>query len=187
MIRSAVFLDRDGVINKTPKDLYITSWSEFEFIPGVLQALHRLTDANIPLFIVSNQAGIGKGLVKWDAFQEINYNMLLEFNKNGVLVSGIYFCPHIPEADCPCRKPKPELFFTAARDFNIDLASSFFVGDTARDLDAGKRAGCKAVFVTTGQETIDDINNANISASYMGDSLEEAASWILSSLNNYEK
>lgn len=178
-LKDAVFLDRDGVINRIPPDLFVKTWDEFEFLPGVFSPLRRLTKAGFLLFVVSNQSGLGRGIIRWEDFQEINRRMLEACRKEGVSISGIYFCPHLPDAGCPCRKPKPTLLELAAKDFRLDLLRSFFVGDQARDIEAGQAAGCRTIFVTTGQETREHLPEAGGKPDQIVDSIEEAATWIL--------
>lgn len=178
-LKPAVFLDRDGVINQVPSDLYVKSWEEFVFVPDIFPALSRLIEADFLLFVVSNQAGIGRGIISWEAFLNINKQMLKACKENGVNFSGIYFCPHIPDANCPCRKPNPTLLKSAASDFDLDLAASFVLGDMTRDLEAGERAGCSTIFVTTGQGTREDINGSNVRVDFIAGSLNEAVTWIL--------
>lgn len=186
-MKSAIFLDRDGVINKAPKGTYIKSWEEFEFLPEVFSPLQALTEAGFFLIIVTNQSGIGRGLISWGVFQDMNIKMLKSFHEQGVNVSGIYFCPHLPESGCPCRKPSPMLVTSAARDFNLDLNSSFFIGDTDNDLETGVRAGCRTIFVATGQQLVEDINKSNTRVDFIAKNLKEGAGWILNQLNKQVK
>ena len=178
-MKPAIFLDRDGVINKAPKGTYIKSWEEFEFLPEVFSPLQALTGAGFSLIIVTNQSGIGRGLISWETFQDMNTKMLKSFREQGVNISGIYFCPHSPEAGCPCRKPNPTLVTLAARDFNLELSSSFFIGDTDKDLETGDRAGCRTIFVATGQQLIEEITMSNVRIDYIAKSLKEGADWVL--------
>lgn len=177
--KHAVFLDRDGVINKAPKGAYIKSWEEFEFIPDIFYPLKTLTKAGFLLIIITNQSGIGRGLISWDSFQDMNIKMLKSFREKGVSISGIYFCPHIPEFGCLCRKPNPTLVTLAAHDFNVELNSSFFIGDTDKDIETGVRAGCKTIFVATGQQLIEDIAVSCHRIDFTARNLKEGADWLL--------
>ncbi|MFH1678536.1 MAG: HAD family hydrolase [Candidatus Omnitrophota bacterium] len=151
-----VFLDRDGVVNKYPGDTkYVTSWREFHFLPGAKKALERLTKSGYKIFVISNQAGVAKGIYSRETLEGITANMLQELSEAEVKVSGVYYCTHRDEDDCPCRKPKAGLLEKVIKEHNIPngiLRNSFFVGDTYRDIQAGRSAGCKAILVFSGKE-----------------------------------
>ncbi len=153
--RRAVFLDRDGTIN-VEKD-YLYRIEDFEFIPGVPQALKRLQDAGFLLVVVTNQSGVARGYYALEDVERLHRHMCAELQKYGVILDGIYICPHHPDqgqppynVDCDCRKGKPGMLLQAARDLNIDLAASFMVGDKLTDLEAGHAAGCQSLLVQTG-------------------------------------
>lgn len=146
--RKVVFLDRDGVINKkSPKAQYITSWREFKFLPKAKKALKLLSKKKYEIYIISNQAGIARGMVTKKQIDFINGRLVNELKKIGVSISGIYICPHGWNEGCFCRKPSPGLFFMAASENNINLYDSYCVGDDDRDTIAGKLAGCKTYSV----------------------------------------
>jgi D-glycero-D-manno-heptose 1,7-bisphosphate phosphatase len=149
MIRPAIFLDRDGVINVEPID-YVKSWGEFTFLPGSLQALKALTRLSWPVIVVTNQAGIGRGLMTEQTLLEIHANMLEQIHQAGGRIDAIYYCPHHPDDHCSCRKPLPGMFLRAAQDLRIDLSCSYMIGDTEKDLYAAHAAGCYPVFVESG-------------------------------------
>lgn len=154
----AVFLDRDGVINKYPGDNgYVKFWEEFHFLPGVKEALRALAERGYALFIISNQAGVAKGLYSQEALDLITGNMLDEFKKAGVGISGVYYCTHRPEDNCSCRKPKTGMLHAAIEKAKgtgkeINLGESYFIGDTIRDIQTGKSLGLKTVLVFSGKE-----------------------------------
>jgi histidinol-phosphate phosphatase family protein len=148
--KAAVFLDRDGVINEDRAD-YVKNWGEFRFIRGVRRALGRLREFGFPVVVVTNQSAVNRGLLSLETLNEIHTRMSREVARKGGIISGIYFCPHHPEEGCHCRKPRTGLLRRAARELNLDLSKSFMVGDTLRDLRAGKRAGCRTMLVLTGQ------------------------------------
>jgi D-glycero-D-manno-heptose 1,7-bisphosphate phosphatase len=154
----AVFLDRDGVINEYPGDLkYVTSWKDFIFLPRVKEALKKLTDSGYKIFIISNQAGISKGIYSKETLDFITQNMLAELAKCQIKISGVYYCIHRAEDNCSCRKPKSGLVEMAidklkSEGFDIELDRSFFVGDTMRDIETGKAAGLKTILVFSGKE-----------------------------------
>lgn len=143
-----VFLDRDGVINKkAPEGDYIKSWGEFEFLPGVKEAIRKLNGQGFLAIIISNQRGIAKGVMTEDDLEEINTKMGEELRKETAAIDGIYYCPHDIEDYCGCRKPEPGLLLRAAREHDIDLGRSWMIGDSESDIEAGKRAGCKTILI----------------------------------------
>jgi histidinol-phosphate phosphatase family protein len=153
---TAVFLDRDGVINQYPGDFqYVKSWEEFSFLPGAEQALATLYKNGFKLFVVSNQAGVSKGIYTQTQLDKITRNMLVSLG--GPYISGVYYCIHRDEDNCQCRKPKAGLVHQAITDTQakgvvIDLKESFFVGDTIRDIQTGKSAGLRTILVFSGKE-----------------------------------
>lgn len=149
MAKTAVFLDRDGVINRDRGD-YVRSWEEFEFLPGALNALRLLATGPHRIIVVSNQSAIGRGLVSREAVDAIHDRMVEAVRAGGGRIDAIYYCPHSPEADCPCRKPRPGLLLRAARELDIDLRGSWLIGDDLRDLESAVAAGVRPVLVQTG-------------------------------------
>lgn len=146
--QKAIFIDRDGVINFNRED-YVKSWAEFEFIPGAKDAIKHINETDFLLIIITNQSPIGRGIFTQDILDGIHKNMLEELFEHGCYVDAIYFCPHKPDDDCSCRKPKPGLILEAADDFKIDLPSSWMLGDSDSDLEAGSEVGCKTKKVTS--------------------------------------
>ncbi|OGZ53127.1 MAG: hypothetical protein A3B25_03255 [Candidatus Ryanbacteria bacterium RIFCSPLOWO2_01_FULL_48_26] len=158
--RKVIFLDRDGVINKKmPRGEYVTKWAEFEFLPGAKDAMKILTDADYETYIISNQAGIGRGLMRDSDLFEIHKNMEKELGEYGVRISAIYYCPHRSEDNCLCRKPKPGMLFRAALDHQIDLPSAVFVGDDPRDIEAGNAAGCRTILLKEGKTLLEAVKS----------------------------
>ncbi|MBJ6751092.1 D-glycero-beta-D-manno-heptose 1,7-bisphosphate 7-phosphatase [Geomonas anaerohicana] len=158
--RRAVFLDRDGTINQEVQ--YLSRVEEFRLIPGVPYALQRLKDAGFLLIVVTNQSGIGRGLYDEAALAAIHDRMHEELGDFGITIDACYFCPHHPEhgvgdyrVECSCRKPSPGMLVQAARDFDIDLARSYMIGDKLADIEAGLNAGCRALMVRTGYGATD--------------------------------
>ncbi|MEW6619786.1 MAG: HAD family hydrolase [bacterium] len=144
----AVFLDRDGVINKKIIGDYVKCWEEFEFLPGVKQAIKLLNQSQFKVIVVTNQACIGKGIIKEEQLQQIHQQMLNELKDYGSSIDAIYYCPHLTEDNCNCRKPKHGMLELADRDFQIDFKNSWLIGDEDKDIEAGKRVGCKTCYVT---------------------------------------
>lgn len=150
MLSPAVFLDRDGVINRDRAD-YVKAWHEFEFLPGALQALRRLAQLARPVVVVTNQSAIGRGLVSRQAVEEIHTHMVAAIQAAGGRVDAVLYCPHRPEERCACRKPQPGLLLQAAERLGLDLGRSVLVGDAASDIGAARAAGCRPVLVKTGR------------------------------------
>lgn len=146
--KQVIFLDRDGVINKkAPKSEYITSWAAFEFLPGAIEALALLAQKGYIIFIITNQAGIARGFMTETELEEIHEKMKNELDKYDVRIEKIYHCPHGWDDGCECRKPKPGMLYNAAKEYNLDLSKTCFIGDDQRDLQAGTAAGCKTILV----------------------------------------
>jgi histidinol-phosphate phosphatase family protein len=145
-----LFLDRDGVINRRPVDDYVKNWDEFEFLPGVLEAIKNLSGIFRKIIVVTNQQGIGKGLMTVEGLADIHQKMVLEIEKYGGRVDAVYFCPNLKGADENCRKPGIAMAELAKRDFpEIDFEKSIMAGDMESDMAFGRNAGMKTVFVNT--------------------------------------
>ncbi len=146
-----IFLDRDGVINKNPPNRgYVSSWDDFSFLPNALQAINILTKSSFRIFLVTNQAGIGKGIFTVQQLSDIHKRMLQEINNHGGNIANIYYCPHHPDEDCPCRKPKPGMLITAANEHGFDISHTCFIGDSITDIFAAQSAGASPILVLTG-------------------------------------
>ena len=152
-IMKVVFLDRDGVINKYPGDkLYVTSLKKFRFLPGVKKAIALLNRAGFKIFVVSNQAGVGKGTYSQKTLNAITAKMLGDIEQAGGRITKVYYCGHRKGAGCNCRKPKPGMLKKAAKEFQFNLKNAYFIGDTIRDVFTAKNAGCKPILVLSGKE-----------------------------------
>jgi histidinol-phosphate phosphatase family protein len=149
----AVFLDRDGVINrKLPSDHYVKSPVEFEILPRVPQAMAMIKDLGFLLVVVTNQRGIARGFMTEDELAAVHLFMTDELKKAGAELDAIYTCPHRDEDDCRCRKPKPGLLLAAADHLDVALSASFMVGDSASDIAAGKEAGTMTVRIRSEED-----------------------------------
>lgn len=166
--QKAIFLDRDGVINKYVG--FLRDINEFELIEGVPEAVKTINESGYLAIVVTNQPVIARGEVTYEELHEIHNKMETLLGKEGVYLDAIYYCPHhphkgyegeIPELkfDCDCRKPKPGMLLKAAEDFNIDLKQSWMIGDSESDIAAGKTAGCKTAFIG---ESETDISYKNL-------------------------
>ena len=139
----AIFLDRDGVINrKVPEKDFVKTPEELVYLPRVKQIIRKLKEKGFTIIIISNQSGINRGMIKKENLEKINSRLMRDLN-----VDAIYYCPHLPEENCECRKPKTGLIEKAAKDFNIDVKSSLLIGDNDFDIIAGRSAGCKTIMV----------------------------------------
>jgi histidinol-phosphate phosphatase family protein len=145
-LHPCIFLDRDGVLNMVRED-HVKSLKEFVWLPGVFLDMKRLQDAGYKLIVVTNQSAIGKGLTTNGKIRSIHRYMIAECAKHGITLTAIYWCPHTKEEKCDCRKPQPTMILTAAKDFEIDLESSYMIGDKDSDAEAGRAAHCKACIV----------------------------------------
>lgn len=154
--QKAVFLDRDGTINKYVG--FLRSIDDFELIDGVTDAIKKINSSGYLCIVVTNQPVIARGEVSFSELDEIHKKLETELGFAGAYVDGLYYCPHHPhkgyegeiaelKIDCDCRKPKPGMLIRAAEEFNIDLSQSFMVGDGENDVKAGLAAGCKAVLI----------------------------------------
>ena len=153
--QKAIFLDRDGTINKYVG--FLRNIDDFELIEGVAEAIKLINQSGYLAIVVTNQPVIARGEVSWEELNEIHKKMATLLGKEGAYVDGIYICPHHPDKgfegerpeykiDCDCRKPKPGLLLQAAKDFNIDLSESYMIGDSHSDVEAGENAGVKKSF-----------------------------------------
>lgn len=177
----AVFLDRDGVINvpPSPRKRYVTRWEEFRFLPGVLPTLRKLRESRRRVFILSNQAGVGRGWMARLELSRITRNMLRAIRQAGGRIQAVYYCLHAPEARCPCRKPKPGLLRRACRQWPIDLKRSVVIGDHLTDIEMGQAAGCRTVLVLSGAARRSALRGSAIRPDRVARDLSEAVRWIL--------
>jgi len=170
----AAFLDRDGVINrKAPEGQYVTRWEDFEFLPRVAEGIALLERAGFSAIVVSNQRCVAKGLLTTPELELIHQRMVKQLAAANAHLTAVYYCPHDNGPSCSCRKPMPGMLFQAAREHRIDLASSWMVGDSDIDMEAGKSAGCKTVRVLTNG------NPPEIAGDLTAHSLFEAAQQLI--------
>ena len=170
----AVFLDRDATINVgVPKYERVDSLDKVELLPQTLQALRLLATMEFKVFFVTNQGGIGEGLIGMAEFKAINNKVLDLISPSGVKITKTYLCPHGYDDDCACRKPKPKLLLDAANEFDIDLRSSYMIGDRPTDVQTGLNAGTKTILVMTGHKTA-----VHDQANYIAADLFEAVKYI---------
>ena len=177
-----VFLDRDGVINKYPGHRrYVTSWKEFEFLPGSIEAIASFKEKGFKIFVISNQAGVAKGLYSQKDLDFLTKNMVNSMKKKKTGVDGVYYCTHLKEGNCSCRKPKTGLFRQALKDYGIKkLSLAFFVGDSIGDVEAAKNFGIKSVLVLSGKENISSKESWAYNPDYIFDNLLIASYYLCS-------
>jgi len=155
----AVFLDRDGVINRRPPEgLYIGSVAEFAILPGVSEAIAKLNQRGYLVFVVTNQRCIARGIVPADSVEQLHQHLLRETAASGAHITHVYVCPHDYADACECRKPNPGMLLEAARSYSLDMTRSWMVGDSPSDIAAGRAAGCRTVFLGGDKEVQTDIN-----------------------------
>lgn len=172
-MKRAVFLDRDGVINrKAPEGLYITRREDLEILPGVASAIRSLNDAGFLVIVITNQRCIAKGLLSEDELDYIHEDMLGRLLAEHAHIDAIYVCPHASDAGCGCRKPQPGMIREAASHHNVDLSRSWMIGDSPADVAAGKAAGCRTILIGS-------LTSASNGKSCAAASLPEAAAMVL--------
>jgi D-glycero-D-manno-heptose 1,7-bisphosphate phosphatase len=166
--QKAIFLDRDGTINKYVG--FLTDINQFELLPGIAEAIKKINSSGYLAIVVTNQPVIARGEVTFEELAEIHNKMQTLLGNEGAYLDAVYFCPHHPDKgfpgevpelkiDCDCRKPKPGMLLKAADDYNIDLSNSWMIGDGKNDIEAGKNAGCKTALI--GKENYDQDTSAD--------------------------
>jgi D-glycero-D-manno-heptose 1,7-bisphosphate phosphatase len=181
----AIFLDRDGVINVEKN--FVLSPDEMELLPGATEAIQKINLSDYLVIVVTNQSAVARNLISLEVLHEIHHKLRKDLKDGNASVDAIYYCPHHPDFDpqkgnpeftmeCECRKPKPGMLFDAANDLNVDLRNSFLIGDSQRDIIAGKKAGCMTIGVRTGK----NIENSSIKPDYIFDDILMAINYILS-------
>ena len=162
--QKAIFLDRDGTINRYVG--FLRNINEFELLPGVAEAVKIINQSGYLCIVATNQPVIARGEVSVAELNAIHCRMETELGKAGAYIDALYYCPHHPhkgyegevpelKIDCDCRKPKPGMLFQAAADYNIDLSQSWMIGDGENDVRAGKAAGCKTALIGAGENDQD--------------------------------
>ena len=170
----AVFIDRDGTINKEIE--YLHKPDEFEMLPGVIEGLKKFQKQGYRIIIITNQPGIGFGYYTKEDFFTVNKKMLSEFSKNKILISGIYYCPHTKSDNCSCRKPNTKLVEKARDEHHIDMNKSVFIGDRDLDIETGKNAKLATIAVLTGASKEEELKKEK--PSYIAKDIKDAADWF---------
>jgi len=185
MARPAVFLDRDGTIVREVD--YLRSPREMRLLPRAAEGVRRLNEAGFAVVLATNQSGIARGLLSEDDLVDIHEALQRRLSKRGAHLDGIYYCPHHPAGSvsryrrrCACRKPAPGMLLRAARELDLYLSRSFAVGDSERDVTAGRRAGCHTVLVRTGYGADTEKRfGCEIGVDHVADDLLDAVLWVL--------
>ncbi len=186
MKKKAVFLDRDGTINKDVG--YPSSFRAIKIFPYSFEAVKKINQAGLLAVIVTNQSGIGRGLIEEKNLQDIHLRLKESFARHGARIDGIYYCPHYPFApdpryrtNCRCRKPSPGLGQKAARELGIDLRESYMVGDKVEDILFGINIHAKPILCLTGfgPESLPELKKRGIAPAFVAENLLDAVNWIL--------
>ena len=157
----AIFLDRDGVINEERKD-YVKNLDEFIILKGVSKAIKLLKEKNFLVIIITNQSAINRKLLTNNGLDEIHNHLQDVLKNDDTSYDAIYYCPHKPEENCKCRKPKPGLLLRAAEEHSIDMKNSFLIGDSMTDIEAADMAGCKGILLKENESLLEIVENLPI-------------------------
>jgi len=181
--QKAIYLDRDGTLNFDPG--YVHKLEDFKLLPGVIEGLQLLKEDYL-FFIITNQSGIGKGLYSWSDFTIFQGRLITELVDNGIQIEKTYVCPHTPEDNCECRKPKTFNLDKSVRDYKIDLKNSWVIGDHPSDVALGINAGCRTIYLLTGhgRKHFDELETKKITPTFIAENFLTAAKHILSKSKN---
>jgi D-glycero-D-manno-heptose 1,7-bisphosphate phosphatase len=192
MPRRAVFLDRDGTLNEDPG--YIGEPEKVKLYPNTGETLSLLkNDLNFSLIVISNQSGIGRGLITRENVDAVNRKVNGLLKQFDVEIDAFYYCPYHPDyntpEECTCRKPSPEMVLKAAKDFNIDLKDSYLIGDAASDIECGINSGVKTILVKTGygKESFYTLQKLNKIPTFVAENILEAGCFIQKDISGVHK
>ncbi len=176
---NVVFLDRDGVINKYPGDGdYVKSLREFHLIPGSVEGIRKLHAKGFKIFVVSNQAGVGKGIYSQRALDKITAHMLKLLKRQNAHLDGVFYCVHRSEEECNCRKPRTGLLHDIIAKYQLSPTTTYFIGDSFVDMQTARAFGSRAILVLTGKEKISNRKNWEFDPDFICDSLLIAAHYL---------
>jgi D-glycero-D-manno-heptose 1,7-bisphosphate phosphatase len=179
-LRPAVFLDRDGTIAEEVG--YLNHVSRFRILPHVADAIRRLNEAQMPVIVITNQSGVGRGYFPVSLVHTVHELMTQQLEAAGARLDAVYYCPHTSADGCDCRKPKTGMLDRAAREHAIDLHQSFVVGDRHGDVEVARRAGARSILVRTGYGEGEYLWNASkwqYQPDFVAADLADAVHWIL--------
>jgi D,D-heptose 1,7-bisphosphate phosphatase len=180
----AVFLDRDGVINRDRE--YVHRWEDFEIVPGVLDAASRLSTSGWKLVVVTNQSGIARGYYTEEDYQVLTNSMVEVFADHGAPIAAVYHCPHHPSGriaalaiECDCRKPAPGMILRAARELGLSLPASVMIGDKPSDMAAARKAGVGQAFLIRSEHRETERSNSDADADGVFENLSDCVNALL--------
>lgn len=179
-IHRAVFMDRDGTINREVG--HVNRLEKFELLPRAAEAIRRLNARGFKAVIVTNQSGVARGYFTEDFIRVLHRELEAQLAREGARLDGVYYCPHIPGTDCGCRKPAPGLLLKAAAELDIDLGRSYVVGDKQVDVELAHRVSAAGILVLTGyagQEPGRDPAQPPVRPDYVARDLLDAVDWVL--------
>lgn len=172
--RKVILIDRDGTINqKAPRGEYIYRWEDFTFIDDTVTAMKRLAAQGFEFIVITNQAGIGRGLYQREDVDRLHDRMTTELAGQGVTVSAVYLCPHHWNAQCDCRKPSPGMFLRCEREHQLDLRHVIYIGDDPRDMQAAKNAGSHGLFLHNDDDDIPSVDASLGTVSQLTDAVDD--------------
>jgi histidinol-phosphate phosphatase family protein len=174
VVNRAVFLDRDGTMARDVP--YCSHPGDFELFPDTSRAVRLFNEHDYSVIVITNQSGVARGYFTEDVLEQIHRKMLHQLTEGGAHIDGIYYCPHHPDDDCKCRKPKPQMIMQAVKEHDIDLKRSFMVGDQPMDIQLGRNVGCRTVLIPSGAGQND---SKSPSPDYVAPDLYQAALWII--------
>lgn len=181
-LQPAVFLDRDGTINEEVE--YLDDPERLRILPGAVEGIRLLNQHGIPVFVVTNQAGVGRGYFSAERVDAVHDRLERELARSAARIQQIDYCPHHPDERCDCRKPNPGMLLRAANSHGLDLRRSFMVGDKQSDVEAGRNAGCRTILVMTGYgaDQLRACQAVGNLPDMVAGNLMEAAEWVLEQL-----
>jgi D-glycero-D-manno-heptose 1,7-bisphosphate phosphatase len=181
-MRPAVFLDRDGTLIEDVD--YLRHPEDIVLFSGAAEVIRRLNEERVPVILISNQSGIGRGFMTADDLRGVQKRLAELLAWEGCRLDACYFCPHHPEASCACRKPSPMMLFRAAEEMAIDLSASCIIGDKASDIEAGRLAGCRTVLVLTGcgRDTANAVPDSYLVPDHIAPDISGAWPWLRANL-----
>jgi len=176
-MRKAVFLDRDGTIAKDVS--YCRRPEDFELLPGATEGIRLLNENGYKVIIITNQSGIGRGYFTEVVLKDIHKKMMAVLAVSGAYIDDIYYCPHLPEDDCDCRKPKPGMVIKAVREHDINIAESYFIGDKIQDIETGQAIACRTVLISSPAEVGISPPDIFVQPDHVASNLVQASRWII--------
>lgn len=147
-MKKCIFFDRDGIVNQSPGPGYVERWADFHLLPEFVEILRLVTELGYVAVVITNQQGVGRNIMSSATLDDMHQRLRAQLKEQaGLELLDIFTCTHLHEADCPCRKPKPGMILEAARKHSLDLTRSWMIGDSPKDVEAGRAAGCRTILV----------------------------------------